>query len=525
MTVELQQATNTNPHIVEDQSRVERFLSSPDAFDATIKHIDRIDTYGAMLFLAGNEVIKIKRAVQYPYMDFSTLEKRKAVCLNEIKLNRRTAPSIYRDVCCVCEDSDGSLSLNYGEIPPPNCNVVEWGVVMARFDDSQRLDHLAERQQLDEGLLKHLANQIADFHIQAEVHTETPDFLEAMFRIVRENTEAFQEFPSVFEAPRVNAMAEIVDTQIHDLSGLLRARQKAGAVRHCHGDLHLGNIVCLDATPTLFDALEFDDKMAQIDVLYDIAFLLMDLWERGYKAAANTVFNRYLTVTSDYEGLACLPLFLSVRAAIRAKICAAQNEVTRARNYFTFAETFLTHCKPTLVAIGGLSGTGKSSLGKTIAPSFGLAPGAVHLRSDVIRKKLFGVDETTPLGEKAYNQETSASVYEAIRENARTALKAGHCVIADAVYALDLERQRIREIALECDVPFTGIWLEAAPTVLVNRVQSRKADASDADKDVVEKQLRYELGNLDWIKVSSENDLISVSKTVFKHLDQSTNRS
>ncbi len=504
----------TNPHLVEDQSQVECFLASPATYGPSVDHVDRIDTYGAMLFLTGDHVIKIKRAVRYPYMDFSTLEKRKAACANELKLNRRTAPDVYVGLCSVYRAADGDLVLNLDGYTPPDGTILEWGVHMRRFDESQRLDHLAERGQLDDRLLKGLADQIADFHESAEVRTTDPDFLAAVEKIVRENTEAFLEFPKVFPGDRVAAMDDRLSTVIAAYADRLRKRQTDGLVRHCHGDLHLANLVCLNDRPTLFDALEFDDDMARIDVYYDLAFLLMDLCERGYRQSANIVLNQYLARTSDFDGLALLPLFLSIRAAIRAKIAAAQHEADKAETYFSFAENFLTPPAPRLIAIGGLSGSGKSTLARALAPKLGAAPGAVHVRSDVIRKRLFKVDETTRLDNTAYSSEVNRRVYQSIQDAAQAALENGHSVIADAVYANPEEREGIHNVANRCGVPFTGIWLDAPPQTLTSRVEHRIGDASDADATVVQKQLARNIGEIDWTQVSSE--------TAFEKLLQKT---
>lgn len=496
-----------NPHLVEDQKTVEAFLSSPDAFPGKVDHVDRIDTYGAMLFLAGDCVFKVKRAVLYPYMDFSTLAKRKAVCLNELTLNRRTAPTLYTNICCICRRADGTLTLHRGETPPSNTEVVEWCIEMKRFDEDQRLDHLAERSALTDQTLKTLADNIAEFHATAEVYLSAPNNVDALARIIQENTEAFREFPAVFSPDRVDALSQHTNHWLQKENSHIVDRQHCGHVRHCHGDLHLANIVCLNNTPTLFDALEFDDNMACIDVFYDLAFLLMDFWERGYPQAANLVLNQYLMRTADYEGLSTLPLYLSIRAAIRAKIAAAQSETQKAQEYFFFVERFLKPGAPTLIAIGGLSGTGKSTLGKALAHRIGAVPGAVHLRSDIIRKSLLNVSETTHLGNDAYTPQLGDQVYKLLQEKAQAALAAGQSVITDAVYAAESERHGIAAVAKKSSVPFIGLWLEAPVPVLLDRVRARHGDASDADETIIKKQVTYDLGKVGWHRLNTDEEL------------------
>jgi predicted kinase len=288
---------------------------------------------------------------------------------------------------------------------------------------------------------------------------------------------------------------------------LLRARAHGGFVRHCHGDLHLRNIVEIDGRPVLFDAIEFDDSLATIDLLYDLAFLLMDLGKRGLTAHANAVLNAYLDYegsTANLIGLVALPLFLAMRAAIRAKVellranthAAEKAEATRkqARNYFDLARSFLTPTPPRLIGIGGLSGSGKSTISRAIAPYIGAFPGAVHIRSDVERKRLFGVAPTERLPESAYAPEVSDEVYAMCRKRALMALVGGQAVIVDAVHAKQDEREALAALAGEMGVPFTGLWLQAPPEVMRQRIARRTSDTSEATPAVMDAQLAYEIG-------------------------------
>ena len=294
---------------------------------------------------------------------------------------------------------------------------------------------------------------------------------------------------------------------------LLEARERAGQVARCHGDLHLGNIVLIDNAPVLFDALEFDPKLATSDVFYDLAFLLMDLIERGLKPAANIVLNRYLIERGrddDLDALAALPLFLSVRAAIRAKVTAARAKHAKdraaaersARDYFALSQALLKPVTPRCVAIGGLSGTGKSVLARSVAPSLPPAPGAVVLRSDIARKALFGVPETEKLPAEAYTKEVTARVYASLADKAARVLAAGHAAIVDAVFAEGFERARRRRRPL-AGFDFHGLFLTADLATRVSRVGARVADASDADAAVARAQERYDLGALDWTTVDA----------------------
>jgi len=310
----------------------------------------------------------------------------------------------------------------------------------------------------------------------------------------------------------VNALTAATRGAFERVWGPLIAREQAGLVRRCHGDLHLGNIVLLDGAPVLFDAIEFDRKIATGDVLYDLAFLLMDLIERGLTPAANIVLNRYLNETQraeDLDALAALPLFLSLRAAIRAKVAAERwaqgGERARveqsARDYFALAGKLLAPPPPMLLAVGGLSGTGKSLLARALAAEILPEPGAVVLRSDVERKVLFGVAEADRLPETAYARDITTQVYALLVDKARRVIAAGHSAIVDAVFADERERAAIAQAA-PADA-FHGLFMTADLTTRLARVGGRKGDASDADAAVARRQEQYNLGALQWTPVDA----------------------
>jgi predicted kinase len=336
-------------------------------------------------------------------------------------------------------------------------------------------------------------------------------FSDVLRTIAAQNEEDLVAAHELFPPPAAKALAEATRLALDKTRALLVARESDGLVRRCHGDLHLGNIVLIDGAPVLFDALEFDPAFATTDLLYDLAFLLMDMIERGMHAPANIVFNRYLTQTrrdSDFDVLAALPLFLSVRAAIRAKVTAARQENDKdftvaqsARDYFALAGKLLSPPAPKLIAIGGLSGTGKSLLARSLAAGILPAPGAVWLRSDVERKALFGVSETDGLPEAAYTREVTARVYASLAAKARRVLAAGHSAIVDAVYADAKERAEIEQGA--CSNAFHGLFLTADLGVRIARVGARMGDASDADAAVARAQERYNLSAIAWHKVDA----------------------
>jgi hypothetical protein len=484
---------------VDSQQAVIDFLGNSATHGGA--EVTRIDTHAASVFLAGERALKIKRAVRFPFLDFSTLAKRKAACEAELEVNRPFAPAIYRGVVAITRGPDG-LKIGGGGEP------VEWAVDMRRFDETQTLDRLAERGEIDEPLADALGRAVATAHAAAPVGG---GFVDELDEVIAQNDTELRAC-DLFATPQVVVLSLATRNALARVRPLLERRERAGFVRRCHGDLHLGNIVLLEGQPTLFDAIEFDPKIATGDVLYDLAFLLMDLIERGLGAAANIVFNRYLTETrrdDDLDALAALPLFLSLRAAIRAKVTAARAKTSdrrtqaeqSARDYFALAQKLIAPPKSQLIAVGGLSGTGKSLLARALAPHVPPAPGAVLLRSDVERKALSGAAETERLPEEAYTREVTARVYAAIEAKAARVLAAGHSAIADAVFADPRERAAIEQAAGEAG--FRGLFLTAGLGVRVARVGSRTGDASDADAAVARAQEQYDLGALDWAQVDA----------------------
>lgn len=285
---------------------------------------------------------------------------------------------------------------------------------------------------------------------------------------------------------------------------VLDSRACAGFVRRCHGDLHMGNIVVIGEKPVLFDALEFDERLATIDTLYDLAFLVMDLDHCGQRSAANLLLNRYLIENgdeADIQGLKAMPLFLALRASIRAMTELQRGgaaSTDRSRSYLEAAAGYASPIPPRLVAVGGFSGSGKSTLARALAPLLGAAPGALHLRSDIERKRLLGAPELDRLPAESYTPEMSERVYARLIDKAERALRAGHSVVLDAVHGTPGERQAVEALAAALRIPFTGLWLTAAPKTLEDRVTARRGDASDADAIVVGAQLRRGAGSITW---------------------------
>ncbi|MCC7049267.1 MAG: AAA family ATPase [Alphaproteobacteria bacterium] len=478
----------------------------------------RIDTHGAIVILAGDRVLKMKRAVRFPFLDYTTAERRRAACANELSINRRTAPDLYLGIRPILAGPGERARLGPRGAGAPQEGAIDWVVEMRRFDDDALLDQRARDGRLDEATVLALADSIAAFHRAAR---RTPEHggRAAMARIV-EGIAAGLADDAALAADKVARFRAAAAARLAHDGALLDQRRDAGYARHGHGDLHLGNVCLWQGRPTLFDAIEFDDRIASGDVLYDLAFLLMDLAHRGLDRLANAAFNRYLAraVGDDgidaLAGLGALPLFLACRAGIRAQVSlaaaraqpdAVQAEARRAaaRAYLDLALDCLDPPPPRLVAVGGISGTGKSTLAHAIAPAIGARPGAVVLRSDVFRKVLAGCDLFRRLPQSAYAAAMTEQVFDALARAAAIVLDAGHAAVADAVYLVPAQRERIAAVAHRRGVAFAGLWLEAPRSELERRVGDRQHDVSDAGAAVVRWQSGLDPGRLDWTRVDA----------------------
>jgi uncharacterized protein len=467
-------------------------------------HVDRIDTHAASVFLDGDRALKIKRAVRFPYLDYSTLEKRKAACDAEMTINRQFAPQIYRRVVPITQNYDGSLSIDGDGTP------VEFAIEMTRFDERQTIDHLAESGELDRALVDAIADAIAASHAVAPLAPVAP-WIKSIPAFIEGNTTAFRT-AAWFPADDIDNLEAASLSTFSRIRKRLEQRGRQGHVRRCHGDLHLANIVLIERKPVLFDAIEFDPDIASVDILYDLAFPMMDFLHYGRHATANALLNGHLKTApiEIFDGLAALPLFMSLRAAIRANVLLSRlgprdkAEILRsARTYFRLAQQLIHPPAPTLVAVGGLSGTGKSVLARALAPVVMPEPGAVVLRTDVLRKQHFQVGETDRLPESAYQPEVTAKIYELLVQRALRILVQGHSVIVDAVFARESERVSIRDAARSLNARFVGLFLQTNLATRLNRLGRREGDASDAAPEIAGLQEKYDIGAIDWTMIDA----------------------
>jgi uncharacterized protein len=487
--------------VVEDQSEVIGFL------ERRLAPATRIDTHGAVVFLQTGRTYKLKRAVKFPYMDFSTPERRGAMCAAEIEVNRRMAPEIYLGTVAVYRTQEGALRL--GGVNEKVEDAIDWLVAMKRFDDDALYDRLADRGALTAGTMTALAQCIVRFQDGLSPITSgfcgPEDYRNSVASDVRQMIEKGDRL----DPKASTALADAMPRSLEPFADLVARRVAAGAVRRGHGDLHLRNIVAIAGKPVPFDAIEFSDRIANIDVLYDLAFTLMDLEHRGLRPLANRLLNEWLWRSRDLPGashdeaLALLPMFMARRASIRAYVDASiamvkGRDSSVARGYQRSALGFLQASPPRLLAVGGLSGSGKTTRALEMAPDIGCAPGAVVVRSDVERKRLAGIGLEEPMPAGSYTPEASARVYAAMLARAERVLRAGHSVILDAVFSKEEERRQAEALAARVGVPFEGLWLDVPKEVAQARVAARSGDASDATPAVVERQFGYDLGEIRW---------------------------
>jgi aminoglycoside phosphotransferase family enzyme/predicted kinase len=503
--------------IAENQDVAVEMLKDPASYGET-GPVETIETHISRIFLVGGRAFKMKRAVKLPYVDFSTPALRLAACEREVGLNSRTAPGLYLDVHRITRSGDRLVMDGSGEL-------VDAAIEMVRFDQSKLLDRMAAAGTLTPALMTGVARMIAHYHRGAEViHAASGS---ANIGGVLEINAAGFATSHVFDGKEIETLAAAFRAALARHASLLDRREAAGRVRLCHGDLHLRNICVFEGEPRLFDCIEFNDQIATVDVLYDLAFLLMDLWHRGFPQFANLVMNRYLDDADDEDGFILLPFFMAVRAAVRAHVTATQVEegsrdsaklIAEARSYLQLAQALLTETPPRLIAIGGLSGTGKTTVAEALAPRIGPPPGARIIESDRIRKAMHGVAAETRLPDKAYRPGVSERVYRQLAWLSELILAEGGSVVADAVFDKPEDRARIERAASGANVPFAGFWLAADPSVLWRRVSERKGGPSDATVDILSRQLQRDAGALSWRKIEADRKVAEITAEMLASL-------
>lgn len=459
-----------------------------------------IDTACAHVFLGRDVAWKIKRHADLGYANFSSAEHRKWALDRELEFNKAAAPDIYRAVRAITREADGGLAIDGAG------QVVEHVLEMRRFDEDAVL--AARPDAVTGDLAEALGRMIAGFHAAAPLRPAGG--LTALSFTVGSNAQLLRETCPGLDRDRVETMIALTEAELERQAPALAHRSAAGFARRCHGDLHLGNILLEHGKPILFDCIEFNDLLSDLDVQYDLAFLLMDLDFRGRRDAGVRALSGYMDEAARsfpaeiWDGLASLPLMLAVRAAVRAHVSVHSGEPAAGRYYVEAAIEHLSPPSPVLAAVGGLSGSGKSLFSRAVAPALGASPGAVILRTDEIRKRLMNVPPTRTLDPASYTAPFQARTYDAMLDSAGALLRSGRSVVLDATF-IDAElRGRVEALAAACGAPFRGAWLEAPLEVLEARVAGRRGDASDATVAVLHEQVRRLRRPVTWPPVDAQ---------------------
>lgn len=482
---------------VEDHQSIVRNLQRADAFPHAAADIACIETHISSVVLAGDFAYKLKKPLDLGFLDFSTLEKRRAACVEELRLNRRTAPELYLDVVAITGSVEAPRIGGEGE-------AIEYAVRMRRFAQSALLGEALDKGALPPDLLDRLARHVADFHAAAAVAAPGEGFgdVQAVHGPVRQNFEQLRarvdDDALLDQAARAERWSE---AQFVELQPVFERRLAEGRVRECHGDLHLGNLILLDGEPRLFDGIEFSAGLRWIDVAADVAFLVMDLQRRGRPDLAARFLNAWLERSGDYDSLRVMRYYLAYRAMVRAKIAAIRlgqldGEARAAcleecRGYVALAVAQAAAARPFLAIASGVSGSGKTSQSQGLVE----ARGVIRVRADVERKRLFGLAPEASSAAVAggiYGAEASRRTYARLAELAAGAILAGWPALVDATFLRRTQRATFADLARRLQVPFVLFAFDAPEATLRARVAARMAqggDASEADVAVLEVQL------------------------------------
>ena len=482
------------------QTGVIAFLSDPRTHGGAA--VDRVDTPISRVFLAGERAYKMRRAIATNFLDFSSPALRRDACRRELAVNR-CAGDLYLGVVAVTRDADG---LRLGGAGAP----LEWLTVMRRFDRSAELDRLADAGALSVPMIDALGDAVAAMHAQAPVATAAE--ADAPAARIDQIAGALATAGGDAHAEDVARWRAAAHARFAPLAALYARRIARGRVRRCHGDLHLGNVVALDGAPTPFDAIEFNERLATIDGLYDLAMTCGDLMARGERVLGGALLARYLSRTGDYAGLPLFPLWLSMRDAVRAMVAFGDGRAPDGVARLAAARAALAPLgRPRLICVGGVSGTGKTSVARRLAPTVSPPVGAVVIRSDVIRKRLFGVAPETPLPDGAYDEAIARRVRRRMALQTRRVLRAGLTAILDATFLDPPAVAQAQEIARAEGADFVGLWLTASETLAAGRVASRRGDASDATAAVVRRQLAHASPPAGWSVIDAAQPLERVA--------------
>ena len=504
--------------LIDDQSAVIAALSTPEAYGFKSSHkIFVKETNISDIFLTGEKAYKLKRGVKYPYVDYSSPEKRLAACRRELEICERFTPGFCIGVEEVVADKKGRIFLR-SVCSDKNAEVVDYLLVMHEFEENHLFENMVDKGDLDRFEMMDTAEKIFDLHQKAEVIMSRNPVDIIRGRIYENNAMIRCFVPDLFDEEDVDALEKEQLEALENNRELLLKRQADGKIRWCHGDLTLRNLAMWNGQVIPFNPIEFYDDLTQIDTMYDFAFLLVEMESKGQRRLASILLNHYLALSADWDGIPVLPLFLSCRAAVNAYVFAQRSSeikdksesmlmANRAFEQLVIAKRFLENKKPILVACGGLSGSGKSRIARESAPFIGNPPGAVIVRDDVLRKNMMNTGLEEKLNTADYTSEMEERVFQKVCEKCRYILASGQSVVADALFHKPEQRRAIEALAREMNVDFKGLWVDAPLEVRIERVTMRKRNPSDVKTaEELKKQLDIDVGEVTWDKIDTSGD-------------------
>lgn len=496
-------------------------MLNPVLYDHPVTNLQLIETHISWVILTGLYAYKIKKPVNLGFLDFSTIEKRHFYCEEELRLNSRMAPEVYLQVVKIMGSAEKPSFTGKG-------NAIEYAVKMVQFPQEAQLDRLVEQGAIQPGQINVIARFISDFHKQTAIAAIDNVFgdPEHVHQPVLENFSQIRE--RVTDKKFIKILDELAnwsESAYADLIQVFIKRKKDGFVRECHGDLHLRNLAWFNNTPIAFDCLEFNPDLRWIDVMSEVAFLVMDLQDHRQAHMANRFLNSYLEYTGDYAGLRVLVFYLVYRAMVRAKVDSIRlgqqgiNKEERADeeesflSYLTLAKSYTKHVMPQLIITRGMSASGKSTLTEPLLEQLG----AIRIRSDVERKRIFGLDMKGSydenIDEGIYAPDATELTYNKLAELAELVIDAGYSVIVDATFLKEYKRNQFRNLAINKKVPFVILEMTASIDILRQRIKSRKHDVSDADLLILENQYA------DWQPLRKEEEVFAIEINTEEPLD------
>ena len=473
-------------------------MLDPGIYHHSVKECRLIETHISWVILTGEFVYKIKKPVNLGFLDFSTLEKRRHFCDEEVRLNRRLAPDIYLGTIAISGNPQHPVIDSQDE-------PFEYAVKMCEFPQEAQLDQLLKRGELDHKHIDQLARVVANFHQQIAVADARSIFGDRtqITTAIQDTIDSFRQH--LHESHNIQDLKKL-ELWIHRKSDILtsfiKTRKEQGFIRECHGDMHLRNLAWFNDKPLIFDCIEFNANLRWNDVMSEIAFLVMDLDDRRQPQLAQGFLNSYLELTGDYDGLHIFPFYLAYRAMVRGMVSAiradqkdiseddkvvAEKEIV---DYLQLAKSYTQKCTTPIIIARGLSGSGKTTFSQQLLTEIG----AIRVRSDVERKRLFGLradeDGTSAIEQGIYTTDATQKTYNRLLELASSIVDAGYPVILDATFQKAEQRQMFLTLAKEKNVAFIILEFQANEKTLRQRIRARSGDASDADIAVLEHQLK-----------------------------------